>query len=40
MKTGKKMHMVRFGLLLCAAGIVLAGIVSWIYEYIASTVQA
>ena len=32
--------MVRFGLLLCAAGIVLAGIVSWIYEYIASTVQA
>ncbi len=28
--------MVRFGLMLCSAGIILAGIVSWIYEYISS----
>jgi len=26
---------VNFGLTICAAGIVLVGLVSWIYEYIA-----
>jgi hypothetical protein len=26
--------MVRFGLMLCAMGILLAGLVSWVYEYI------
>jgi NADH-quinone oxidoreductase subunit N len=28
--------MVRFGLLLCSAGIILAGIISWMYEYIST----
>ena len=28
--------MVRFGLMLCASGILLAGIVSWVYEYISN----
>jgi NADH-quinone oxidoreductase subunit N len=28
--------MVRFGLMLCSAGIILAGVISWIYEYISA----
>jgi len=30
----KPEHPVRFALLLCAAGVVVTGLLSWIYEYI------